>query len=160
MAKLKDCQFIEIKIDNKVVSGSSEEKKYKNWMEAYSPEGLSSYSGKDGAHFESVHASILVTKDSSNLYEKYLQRGYKKIMITIVHRGSDHFDKDYEIQRTVYNNCSINYIRFEMREKLFMNISFDFEGMVEVTFNVPNATDTSLDKIGPIKYDIPEKALK
>jgi len=160
MAKLKDCQFIEISIDNKVVSGSSEEKKYSKWMEGYSPAGLSTYAGADGTYFESCHASILVTKETSSLYEQYLKRGYKKIAITIVHRGSDQFDPDYEIQRTVYNDCKISSLNFEQREKLFMNLSFTFEGMVEVTFNVPNATETGLDKIGPIKYDIPEKALK
>jgi len=160
MAKLKDCQFIEIKIDNKVVSGSSEEKKYKNWMEGYSPAGLTTYSGADGTYFESCNVSILVTKETSNLYEQYLKRGYKQIVITIVHRGSDQYDQDYEIQRSVYNDCKFNSLSFDMREKLFMNLSFSYEGMVEVIFNVPNATETGLDKIGPIKYDIPEKALK
>ena len=157
---MKDCQFIEIKIDNKVVSGSSEEKKYKNWMEGYSPAGLTTYSGADGTYFESCNVSILVTKETSNLYEQYLKRGYKQIVITIVHRGSDQYDQDYEIQRSVYNDCKFNSLSFDMREKLFMNLSFSYEGMVEVIFNVPNATETGLDKIGPIKYDIPEKALK
>ncbi|MEW7314515.1 hypothetical protein AB1E22_17735 [Buttiauxella gaviniae] len=160
MAKLKDCQFIQITIDGKDVAGSSEEKKYKGWMEGYSPAGLSTYAGRDGTYFESCDASILVTKETSTLYEQYLKRGYKKISITIVHRGSDQFDQDYEIQRSVYNDCKFNSLNFEMREKLFMNLSFTYEGMVEVTFNVPNALETGLDKIGPIKYDIPEKALK
>lgn len=160
MAKLNDCQFIKITIDGKDVAGSSVESTYKSWMEGYSPAGLTTYSGADGTYFEMCSASIQVTKESSTLYEHYLKRGYKKISITIVHRGSDHLDKDYEIQRTVYNDCKFNSLSFDMREKLFMNLTFSCEGMIEVTFNVPNAQDTGLDKIGPIKYDIPEKALK
>lgn len=160
MSKLKDCQFVEIKIDNKVISGSSEEKKYSKWMEGYVPAGLNTSSGPDGAYFNSVFMSIMVTKETSSLYEHYLKRGYKNIAITIVHRGSDQYDPDYEIQRTVYNNCKIQDLNFELRDKLFMDLSFVFEGMVEVTFNVPNATESGLDKIGPVKYDIPEKTLK
>lgn len=160
MAKLKDCQFIKITIDGKDIAGSSEEQTYKGWMEGYSPAGLTTYSGPDGTYFESCNASIQVTKETSSLYEQYLKRGYKKITITIVHRGSDQFDKDYEIQRTVYNDCKFSSLSFDMREKLFMNLSFTYEGMVEVTFNVPDVKETGLDKIGPIKYDIPEKNLK
>lgn len=160
MAKLKDCQFIEIRIDGKPIAGSSEEKKYSKWMEGYSPACLNTYSGADGAHFEPCGISILVTKETSKLYEYYLKRGYKNITITIVHRGSSQFDPDYEVQRTVYTDCKIRTLNFEMREKLFMHISFVYERMVEVTFNVPNATENGLDKIGPIKYDIPEKTLK
>lgn len=159
MAKLQDCQFIQINIDGKIIDGSSEEKSYIKWMEGYSPAGLATYAGADGAYFESCYASILVTKETSNLYEQYLKRGYKKIIITIVHRGSDHLDQNYEIQRTVYNDCKINSLNIAMQDKLFMNLSFTFEGMVELTLNVPNATDEALDKIGPIKYDIPKKAL-
>jgi hypothetical protein len=160
MAKLKDCQFIKITIDSKDVAGSSEEATYKGWMEGYAPAGLTTYSGADGTYFESCSASIQVTKETSNLYEQYLKRGYKTINITIVHRGSDEYDKDYEIQRSVFNNCKFSSLNFEMRDKLFMNLTFSYEGMVEVTFNVPNAQETGLDKIGPIKYDIPEKSLK
>jgi len=160
MAKLKDCQFIKVNIDGKDVAGSSEETTYKGWMEGYAPAGLTTYSGPDGTYFESCSASIQVTKETSNLYEQYLKRGYKNIIITIVHRGSDEYDKDYEIQRSVFSNCKFSSLIFDMREKLFMNLSFIYEGMVEVTFNVPNANETGLDKIGPIKYDIPEKSLK
>jgi hypothetical protein len=160
MAKLKDCQFIKITIDGKDVGGSSEEATYKGWMEGFSPAGLATYSGSDGTYFTPCSAAIQVTKETSNLYEQYLKRGYKKIVITIVHRGSDKYDKDYEIQRTVYNDCNLSSLSFDMREQLFMNLSFSYEGMVEVTFNVPNAKETGLDKIGPIKYDIPEKSLK
>lgn len=160
MAKLKDCQFIKITIDGKDIAGSSEEKKYKGWMEGYSPAGLSTYSGADGTYFESSNIYILVTKETSNLYEKYLQRGYKKIVITIIHRGSDQFDQDYEVQHCVYNDCKFTSLVFDMRDRLYMNLSFSYEGMVEATFNVPNALETGLDKIGPIKYDIAEKTLK
>ena len=159
MAKLQDCQFIQISIDNKIIAGSSEETTYKGWMEGYSPAGLATYSGADGTYFESCSASIQVTKETSSLYEQYLKRGYNKITITIVHRGSDQYKKDYEIQRSVYNDCKFNSLSFDMRDKLFMNLSFSYEGMVEVTFNVPNSTETGLDKIGPIKYDIPKKEL-
>lgn len=160
MAKLADCQFIEIKIDGKVISGSSEEAKYKKWMEGYAANGLRSYSGQDGANFEICNASILVTKETSSLFEWYLKRGYKNIDITIVHRGSDAHDADYEVQRTVYKDCSFLSLNIEQQDKLFMNLSFAFQGVVEVTFQVPNVTDTGLDKIGPIKYSIPEKSLK
>lgn len=159
MAKLQDCQFIEIKIDNKIISGSSEERTYKNWMEGYAPAGLATMSGPDGTYFEAIQTSIMVTKETSNLFEQYLKRGYKEIVITIVHRGSDKYDENYEIQRSVYNNCKIQSLRFELRDKLFMDLSFFYEGTVEVTFNVPNTGETGLDKIGPIKYDIPQKTL-
>ena len=160
MAKLKDCQFIEIKIDGKVISGSSEEKKYAKWMEGYASGGINTVSGQDGAYFDHVNMSLLMTKDTSSFYEYYLKRGYKEIIITIVHRGSDQFDQDYEVQRTVYSKCKINSLSIQRRDNLFMDIIFTLEGMIEVTFNVPNATGSALDKIGPIKYDIPEKALK
>lgn len=160
MAKLNDCQFIKINIDGKDIVGSSVETTYKDWMEGYAPAGLMTFSGPDGTYFEPGNVSILVTKDTAALYEHYLKRGYKKITITIVHRGSDQFDKDYEIQRIAYTDCKFNSLSFEMRDKLFMSLSFSFEGMVELTFNVPNTQETGLDKIGPIKYDIPEKTLK
>lgn len=160
MAKLQDCQFIEIKIDGKVIEGSSEEETYKKWMEGYAPVGLNTFSGPDGTYFESVQMSIMVTKETSSLYEYYLKRGHKEVGITIVHRGSDKYDQNYEIQRAVYTTCEIQSLNFEMRDQLFMNLTFAFEGMVEVVFNVANATGTGLDKIGPIKYSIPEKVLK
>ncbi|EMF07048.1 hypothetical protein [Serratia marcescens] len=159
MAKLQDCQFIEIKIDNKVISGSSEEPNYKNWMEGFVPGGLTTIAGPDGTYFDSVHMSILVTKETNTLFEKYLSRGHKEISITIVHRGSDKYSKDYEIQRTIYSTCNFQSFSFSMREKLFMDVSFIFEGTIELTLNAPNATETGLDKIGPIKYDIPQKKL-
>ncbi|MRT15087.1 hypothetical protein GJV07_22670 [Enterobacteriaceae bacterium RIT711] len=159
MSKLKDCQFIEIKIDNKLISGSSEEKDYKQWMEGFVQAGLSTMAGPDGTYFDSVNLSILATKESSSLFENYLQRGYNDISFTIVHRASDKYSKNYEAQRTVYNTCNIQRLDYEMREHLFINLSFSFEGTLEVTFNVPNDTETGLDKIGPIKYDIPKKEL-
>ncbi|WP_336818541.1 MULTISPECIES: hypothetical protein [unclassified Cedecea] len=160
MAKLQDCQFIEVKIDGKTIAGSSEEKKYSKWMEGYAPAGLNTFSGPDGTYFDSVQMSILVTKETSKIFENYLKRGHKDVTITIVHRGSDKFDADYEIQRAVYSTCTIQSLSFEMRDQLFINLTFSFEGMVEVVFNVANATESGLDKIGPIKYSIPEKVLK
>jgi hypothetical protein len=159
MAKLKDCQFIEIKIDNKVISGSSEEKNYSKWMEGFAPAGISTISGPDGTHFDSVYMSLVVTKQSSDLFEQYLKRGYKEISVTIVHRASDKYSQNYESQRTVYGTCNIQRFDYEMRDMLFMNLSFEFTGTVEITFNVPNDNETGLDKIGPIKYDIPKKTL-
>lgn len=161
MPKLQDCQFIQISIDNKELKGSSEEEKYKNWFEGYSPVGLATSSGPDGAYFEYGNFSVVVTKDASNLYEKFLSRGYKQITITIVHRGSNSTDKDYEIQRCVYKGCNFSYLNFVMDDnKLFISCSFRFDQSVVVTFNVPNADGTALDKIGPITYDIPQKTLK
>lgn len=157
MAKLQDCQFIEIKIDGKVVSGSSEEDTYKNWMEGYSLPGLTIISGADGAYFDAIRASILMTKESSQLYEKYLKRGYKNIVISIVHRGSDKLNQSYEVQRIVYEKCKLQSLNIELRDHLFMDLLFSFEESVEVTFNVPNTKDDALDKIGPIKYSIPRK---
>ena len=160
MSKLQDCQFIEIKIDNKVISGSSEESSYKNWMEGYVQAGLETLSTPDGIFFTSVQASILVTKETSNLFESYLKRGYKEIVVSVVHRGSDKYEQNYEIQRTVYNTCNFCGLKFAQHDgKLFMALSFTFEGTVEVTFNVPKADDSGLDKIGPIKYNIPQKSL-
>ncbi|WP_413530698.1 hypothetical protein [Rahnella inusitata] len=158
MSKLKDCQFIKITIDGKDVAGSSEEKKYINWMEGFAPKGITSYAYDDGAGFESVHLSVLATKDTSTLFEKYLQRGYKNINITTVYRGSDKHNKDYEIQRTVFEDCHFLGMGFHKGEDgLFIDFTFSFTGSVEVTFNVPNAKATGLDKIGPINYGIPEK---
>ncbi|PIJ48242.1 hypothetical protein BL250_14420 [Erwinia sp. OLTSP20] len=159
MAKLQDCQFIEIKIDGKVVSGSSEETNYKNWMEGYAPAGLATIAGPDGIYFDSVHISILATKQTSELYEKYLNRGYKNITITIVHRGSDKLNQNYEIQRTVYDSCNFQSLNFEMRDKFFIDLTFTFEESVQVTFNVPNTKDDGLDKVGPTKYSIPQKKI-
>ncbi|WP_237932224.1 hypothetical protein [Buttiauxella sp. S19-1] len=159
MSKLKDCQFIELKIDNAVIAGSSEEETYKNWMEGYAPPGLSTMSGPDGTYFDAAKVSILVTKETSDLYEKYLKRGYKNITITVVHRGSDKLNQDYEIQRTVYDNCNFQSLSFVMQDQLFMDMSFTFEESVETTFNVPNAKDDGLDKVGPIKYNIPQKKI-
>ncbi len=160
MAKLQDCQFIEIKIDNKAVNGSSTEAAYKNWMEGFAPMGITTYSGPDGTYFDVTHMSVLVTKESSTLFEQYLKRGYKNITITIVHRGSDEYSANYEIQRVTFTDCKIQSLRSEMRDKLFMDITFSFEGEIDLTINVPNAAESGLDKIGPIKYDIPTKALK
>lgn len=160
MAKLQDCQFIEIKIDGKAVAGASEEKNFNKWMEGFSEIGLASFSGPDGTYFDGQQISILVTKETGDLFEKLLQRGYKDITITIVHRGSDQYEKDYEVQRTVYTSCKVFNMNFVMREHMFMDITFTFEGNLEITFNVPNSTSNGLDKIGPIKYSIPEKALK
>ncbi|NIF32443.1 hypothetical protein F3J29_09860 [Enterobacter sp. Cy-643] len=163
MAKLQDCQFIEIKIDNKVISGSSEEQKYNKWMEGYSSGALRTYSGPDGTHFDGVPVSILVTKDTSSFYEHYLKRGYKTMTITIVERASDNLGADYELQRTVYSECkitSLSIAKHSQLNQLFMDFDFVFEGMVEVTFNVPNAKSDGLDKIGPVKYSIAEKTLK
>ncbi|KIS43389.1 hypothetical protein [Kosakonia radicincitans] len=160
MAKLQDCQFIEIKIDNKPVKGASTESAYKDWIEGYAPMGITAYSGPDGTYFDSTHVSLLVTKESSTFFEQYLKRGYKNITITAVHRGSDEYSANYEIQRITYTDCKIQSLRYEMRDKLFMDINFTFEGEVDLTINVPNAQESGLDKIGPIKYDIPTKALK
>lgn len=159
MAKLQDCQFIEFKIKDKAVKGSSEEAKYKGWMEGYSAVGLSTAAGPDGVYFYASNMSIAVTKETSDLYSKYLMRGYSDVTITIVHRGSDKYNTDYEIQRSVYQNCKVQSLNFVMRETMYMDIDFIFEGSVELTLNVPNADETGLDKIGPIKYDIPQKKI-
>jgi hypothetical protein len=160
MPKLQDCQFIQIQIDGKVIGGASEEKDYSKWHEGYSTIGLRTFSGPDGMYFDPCEISILVTKDTSALYESVFKKGYKNIVITVVHRGSDEFDQSYEIQRTTYTNCKVFGLAIDMREKLFMDISFTYEDMVEVVFNVPNGANNGLDKIGPIKYSIPEKTLK
>ncbi|NTZ52933.1 hypothetical protein [Citrobacter gillenii] len=159
MAKLKDCQFIEIKIDGNTVAGSSEEETYKNWLEGYAPSALATVSGPDSVLFEPMNISILMSKESNKLYEKYLNRGYKDVVITIVHRASDKLNQGYEAQRTVYDNCRFHSLRFEKREQMFMDVLFTFEESVEVTFNVPNTKDDGLDKVGPIKYNIPAKKI-
>lgn len=160
MGKLQDCQFIEIKIDNKAIKGSSTESTYKGWMEGYAPMSVMALASSDGTYFECVDMSIMMTQESSSLYEQYLQRGYKNIVITIVHRGSDEYSPDYEIERVVYTDCKIHSLCIDRREKIFMDLRFTFEGEIDVTLNVPNAEETGLDKIGPIKYNIPTKSLK
>lgn len=165
MSKLPDCQFIEIKIDNKVLAGSSEVSKYKEWMEGYASQWLVSYSGVDGAFFSDIHLSILVTKGNYSIFEEYLKRGSKEITITVVHRGSDEHEGDYEIQRTIYQKCNIKNFSFDIKSHkqsgngvmLFMDLFFSFSDTIEVTFNVPNADASGLEKIGPIKYSIPLK---
>ncbi|RDA61900.1 hypothetical protein DVH07_18295 [Hafnia paralvei] len=160
MPKLQECQFIKIEIDGKSVGGTSEEKDYTGWMEGYCPIGLSAFSNVDGIYFDSVQLSLLVTKDTGNFYEQILKRGYKNLTFTIVNRGSDKFDQNYEVQRTVYSDCKIYNMTFERTdEDLFMNLSMVPEGTVEVTFNVPNSKDNGIDKIGPTKYSIHEKKL-
>jgi hypothetical protein len=44
--------------------------------------------------------------------------------------------------------------------RLYLNTSITVEGSVQVTMQVPNSTDSGLDKIGPINYNIAAKALK
>lgn len=157
MSKLENCQFVEIKIDKTAVSGSSEESTYKGWLEAYSPPGLTTIFGKDGVHFDVVRASILMTEGSTELFEKYLKRGYKEIDITIVYRGSDKFDQNYEVLRIVYENCNFHSLNIELREHLFMDVMFSFDKSVACTFNVPNNAGDALAKMGPITYSIPQK---
>ncbi|TPG64280.1 hypothetical protein [Ewingella americana] len=160
MSKLENCQFIQISIDGNTVDGNCEEADYKSWNEGYLPVSLSTYSGPDGTYFDSASISILVTEKTSTLYEKYLSRGYKKINITLVYRGSNKLNANYEIQRTVYTDCRLNSLNFEMRDHLFLNLNFSVEQEIEVTFNVPNKDDSALDKVGPVKFDIPTKKLK
>jgi hypothetical protein len=159
MPKLTDCQFIQISIDDKILEGASEEAKYSKWMEGYASPGMNTLSYPDGVSFDPVRMSVLVTKDSSALLTKFLQRGYKKIKITVVHRGTNKFDADYEMQRTVYSDCKIMSLNVEYRDKMFMDVVFVFEDTIETTLNVPNAADDGLDKIGPISYSIPKKKL-
>ncbi|MCX9063935.1 hypothetical protein NLN94_23930, partial [Citrobacter portucalensis] len=158
-AKLQDCQFIEIKIDGNTIAGASEEEAYKGWMEGYAPAGISTTAGPDSTYFDAVHCSVLVTKETSKLFEKYLMRGYKNIAITIVHRGSSNINSNYEVQRTVYDSCNFQNMSYELRDNLFLHFSFDFESTVAITFNVPNNKNDDLDKIGPIKYSLPAKKI-
>ncbi|WP_096930141.1 hypothetical protein [Escherichia coli] len=161
MAKLQDCQFIKVKIDGKELKGASEEDTYKDWMEGYAPVNLQAYSGIDGATYAPVTLSLLMTKESSEIYETYLERGYKRIDVTIVHRNSDKFGVLYESLNVEYQDCQFQYITFENIDgRLFLCTSVIVEGAVQVTMQVPNSTDTGLDKVGPIKYDIAAKALK
>lgn len=161
MPKLQDCQFIKIEFDKKAIGGTSEEKDYKGWMEGYSPFGLSAFSSIDGVFFDVNQLTLIVTKDSGTLFEQFLKRGYKDITFTIVHRASDQFDQNYESQRTTHTNCEINSMQFGMlEEKTTLLLSFVTKGTVEVLFNVPNAAGDGLEKVGPIKYSIPEKTLK
>lgn len=161
MAKLQDCQFFKIKIDGKEIKGASEEEAYKGWMEGFTPTGLQAYSGVDGATFDSVSMSWLMTKESSEIYEAYLKRGHKKIDVMIVIRGSDKFGTQYESLRVEYTDCSFQYMSLETNEgRLYLNTSITVEGAVQVTMQVPNSTDSGLDKIGPINYNIAAKALK
>ena len=53
-------------------------------MEGYAPINLQAYSGIDGATYAPVTLSLLMTKESSEIYESYLKRGYKRIDVTIV----------------------------------------------------------------------------
>ena len=161
MAKLQDCQFIKVKIDGKELKGASEEDTYKDWMEGYAPVNLQAYSGIDGATYAPVTLSLLMTKESSEIYETYLKRGYKRIDVTIVHRNSDKFGVLYESLNVEYQDRQFQYITFESIDgRLFLCTSVIVEGAVQVTMQVPNSTDTGLDKVGPIKYDIAAKALK
>ncbi|MFV8761803.1 hypothetical protein ACNSO7_25450 [Yersinia enterocolitica] len=161
MAKLPECQFIKITIDGKEIKGASEEELYKGWMEGFAPTGLQAYSGVDGASFNSVTMSLLITKETSALYETYLKRGHKEIDVTIVVRSSNKFGSQYESIRTEYRDCNLEYMVVETVDgRLFLNTSITVDGSVQVTMQVPNSTDTGLDKIGPIIYDIAAKTLK
>lgn len=161
MSKLEGCQFIQITIDGEVINGASEEKKYLNWLEGYSPAGLATYVVPNDVHFDTQHISVVATEKIGTLFEKVLKRGgYKSIIITVVHRGSCALDPDYETQRTTYTNCKINSFAYDLRDRLYVNISFTVEKMIELTLQVPNDKNNALSKIGPIKYDIAEKTLK
>ncbi|MBW5823000.1 type VI secretion system tube protein Hcp [Yersinia enterocolitica] len=161
MAKLPECQFIKITVDGKEIKGASEEEPYKGWMEGFAPTGLQAYSGVDGASFNPLTISLLMTKESSVLYETYLKRGHKTIDVTIVVRSSDKFGSQYESLKVEYKDCHFQYMVIETVDgRLFLNTSITVEGSVQVTMQVPNNTDSALDKIGPINYDIAAKALK
>lgn len=160
MAKLQNCQFIEVKIDNKVVAGTSEESTYKDWMEGYVQSGLASISDCGGIYFSPVPVSALISKQSGELYAKYLSRGYKNVTITVAHRGSDKLSQDYEIQRTVYEDCNFHSMVMEVRnESAFLDFVFSPRESVEVTFNVPNTKGDGLEKVGPTKFNIPQKKI-
>lgn len=156
MAKLTNCQFIKINMNGKDLTGSCEEKNYLKWMEGYSERGLSSYNQHDGPAFDSNLIKIQMTQESSSLYENYLQRGYKKINITVVHRESNEFAGEYESQRVVYEDCVIHALNIRHAEdySMFMDLSFHCKGSVEATFNVANAEDTGMSKVGPVKFDL------
>jgi hypothetical protein len=159
MAKLQGCQFIQISVDGKVISGSSQEESHSKWFEGYSPAGPTIIFQTDGGIFDTCHISVLTSKEIGTLYEHCLKRGHKKIDITVVHRGTDKLDKNYETQRVIYHDCIINFLNFEHKEDLFMNLAFTVQGDVEVTFNVPDDDGKKLTKIGPIKYDIQKKQI-
>lgn len=148
-------------VDGKEIKGASEEESYKEWMEGFAPASLQAYSGIDGATFAPVTISLLMTKESSLLYETYLKRGHKKINVTIVVRNSDKFGSLYESFKVEYEDCQFQYMTVESIEgRLFLCTSVIVDGSVQVTMQVPNNTDTGLDKIGPVKYDIAAKVLK
>jgi hypothetical protein len=160
MAKLQDCQFFEIKIDGKILAGLSEEEKYKGWIEGFMAPGLQSISGPDGIYFDPIRLTLTMCDGTRELYEKFVKRGYQDLTITVVHRGSSQLNGDYEIQRTVFSDCKFQSFDFEPRDQnMFANVSLTFVGGVELTFNIPNAQGKGIDKIGPIKYNIPQKKL-
>ena len=61
--------------------GASEEDTYKDWMEGYAPINLQAYSGIDGATYAPVTLSLLMTKESSEIYESYLKRVIRELML-------------------------------------------------------------------------------
>lgn len=160
MAKLPECQFIEITENGNKIEGTSTEKNYDKWVEGYSPLSLSIVSGSDGPYFNSVQLSFLFSDGIKTLYENYLKQGHKDLTITIVHRGSDKNGNNYDILKVTYADCRIGLMKYEQRDSLlFMSIIIDCKGTVELTTNVPNAKTDALDKIGPIKYDIAQKTI-
>ncbi|WP_336844951.1 hypothetical protein [Providencia rettgeri] len=159
MLKLESTQFIQIKIDNKAISGTCKEKDYLNWIEGNVSSSFSSALGHDGAEFDSIHMMLRVSSDTKDLFEKYLLRGEKGIDITIVHRGSDKIKQSYEVQKTECKDCRIDYLNFEITEYLVMNIIFKCMKTIGVTFLVENSAGTGHDKIGPITYDMQQKTL-
>ena len=152
MAKLEECQFIQIKIDGKALTGTSEESEYQGWMEGYASGGLQAYSGTDGVVFDAINVSLLMTPGCGSLLEAYLRRGYKNIDCTVVTRSSDKFGGTYE-------SLKIEYTDTEFEGRLFLCTSVIVRGTVRVTMQVPNDKDTGLEKVGPICYDIAAKKL-
>ncbi|MFX2610777.1 hypothetical protein [Enterobacter mori] len=157
--KVQDCQFIEIKIDNKAIEGASEEPKYNKWIEGRVQGGIDVVSGPQGAYFSPVNISAPMTQDMLSLYEKFITRGYKTIQVTVVHRASDQYNPDYESQRYVYENCKMNALSVEPGEQTLMHMSFTFEGSVEMTYMLPNGKGTDLVKAGPTKFSVANNKL-
>lgn len=160
MAMLENAIFAQMKFGEKVLKGNAMEALFKGWMECNSSMAVLSQASDDGVYFGPNFMRLVVTKETSEIYQEYFARGYKKLIITLVHRGTDTKAKDYEMQRVVFDDCVFDSLDFEANEGiLFMNFQFRVKGTVELTINVPNEKNDGLDKIGPIKYSIPEKKL-